>query len=224
MLALADAPDPALTKMANVQGPFGFVQVGTASGPPNFAQAGSATPYLIKKTFVTSIFFGDAVRMWVSGDDASSSAGYITPWINGDGAGGATKILVGIFVGCKYLSTSQKKTIWNNYYPGSDAAADVEAFVVDDPNSQWKVQSNGSAINYSSIGACADVAASPVGNTTTGISGMALGTPTTTNTLPFKVVNIVTSPPGVNGTDDTTSFNNVIVAFNNQQYKALLGV
>lgn len=209
--------------MANVAGPFGFQQVGTASGAPNFARAGSGNPYKIKAGFTTSIYFGDAVRMWVSGDSGTGAAGYITPWVNGDG-GGPTKILVGIFVGCEYYSTSQQKTVWARYYPGADAAADVSAYVVDDPQSQWVVQAATGPITSTSIGATADVASTPSGNTTTGFSGMALGTPTTTVTNPFKVVNIVTSPPGVNGTDVTTANNNVIVAFNNQQYKALLGV
>ena len=209
--------------MANVSGPFGFVQVGTASGPPNFARAGSATPYRIKSGFAKSIYFGDAVRMWISGDDSSGASGYITPWVIGDG-GSPTAILVGIFLGCEYYSTSQKKNVWNNYYPGSDAAADVTAYVCDDPNSQWMVQGGASALGYSTIGQTIDIASTPTGNTTTGISGMSVVTPTTTVTLPFKIVNVVTSPPGVNGRDITTGFNNVIVAFNNQQYKALLGV
>jgi hypothetical protein len=210
--------------MANVAGAFGFVQMGTASGPPNFARAGSPTPYRIKSTFTTSIFFGDAVRMWVSGDSATASAGYITPWVAGDGANAATKILVGIFVGCEYYSTSQRKTIWNNYFPGSDATGDVNAYVCDDPTSQWMVQAGATALDYTTIGQTVDIAATPVGNTTTGISGMSIVSPGTTVNFPFKIVNLVTSPPGVNGRDITTGFNNVIVAFNNQQYKALLGV
>ncbi len=202
----------------NALGPFGFVQMGTASGPPNFAENHNP-PYRIASGYGTAIFFGDAVRMNVSGP-----TGYVEQWANGDG-GTATKILLGIFVGCKYFSTSQKKVIFNNYWPGSDATGDVDAFVVDDPNSQWKVQAGiGSAITQTSIGACADIVATPLGNTTTGISTMSLSTPTTTVTLPFKVVNVITSPPGAPGTDLTAAYNNVIVAFNNSQYKALLGV
>ena len=202
----------------NVLGPYGFVQVGTASGPPNFAEMHNP-PYRIASGYGTAIYYGDAVLMNVSGP-----TGYIEQWANGAG-GTATKILVGIFVGCSYFSTSQKKTIHNNYWPGSDATGDVSAYVVDDPNSQWKVQAGiGSAITQTSIGQTADIVATPLGNTTTGISGMSLSTPTTTVTLPFKVVNVVTSPPGAPGTDLTAAYNNVIVAFNNQQYKALLGV
>ncbi len=203
--------------MANVAGYFGFAQWGTASGPVNFASAGNP-PYRISASYGTAVFFGDAVRM-----NSSGPTGYIEQWANGDG-GTATRILVGIFLGCRYYSTSQQKTIWRNYWPGSDATGDVEAFVCDDPNSFWKVQANAGPITQAAIGQTADVAATPTGNTTTGISGMSLATPTTTNTLPFKVVNIINSPPGANGTDPTTAYNYVIVGFNNQQYKALLGV
>lgn len=205
--------------MANVQGPFGFAEWGTQnSSAPNFASE-SNPPYRIASTYATAIFFGDAVRMNVSGP-----TGYIEQWANGDG-GTATKILVGIFVGCRYYSTSQKKIIWNNYWPGSDATGDVNAFIVDAPNALFKVQAGiGSAITQTSIGQTADIVSTPTGNTTTGISGMSLSTPTTTVTNPFKVVNVITTPPGANGTDLTTPYNYVVVAFNNQQGKALLGV
>ena len=216
--------------MANVSGPYGFLQVGTASGPDNFASAGSPKPYKIVANSAQSFFNGDAVRLVVSGDtdySASATGAYIIPWANGDGAGSATKILVGIFVGCEYYSTSQKKTIYNNYFPGTDSASDAVAYVVDDPMSLWQVQCGTTNAIGVNVGMAVDVGSSGIiaGNTTTGQSKMFLSnTFTTTATLPFKIVNQVTSPPGANGTDQTTAYNNVIVAFNNQQYKALLGV
>jgi hypothetical protein len=204
--------------LANVQAAFGFQHWGTASGPPNFAESHN-TPYRIASGYSTAIYYGDAVRMNVSGP-----TGYVEQWANGDGST-ATKILVGIFIGCSYTSVSQQKHIESRYWPGSDANGDVSAFIVDDPNSLWKVQAGiGSAITQTSIGQTADIVSTPVGSTTTFISGMSLSTPTTTNTLPFKVVNVITTPPGANGTDLTTPYNYVVVAFNNQQYKALLGV
>jgi len=208
--------------MANTQAAFGFQQVGTASGAPNFARAGSPTAYKIKSTYTTAIFFGDLVRMWVSGDAQGGAAGYLTQWVAGDGAT-STKIPVGIFIGCEYYSTSQKKGVWNNYYPGSDATGDVSCYIIDDPNAQFLAQAGASAIDYTKIGFTTDVVVGS-GNTTTGISGMYLGTPGATSTYPFKIVNILTSPPGVNGTDNTTGYNNVMVAFNNQQYKNSAGV
>lgn len=209
--------------MANVQAAFGFSQWGTASGPPNFAQNHN-TPYRIaggtSGNYATAIYRGDAVRMNVSGP-----TGYIEQWANGDGST-ATKILVGIFDGCEYYSASQAKNVWSPYWPGTtDAAGDVSAYVIDDPQALFKVQAGiASAITQTSIGQTADIVATPLGNSTTGISGMSLSTPTTTVTLPFKVAGFVTTPPGANGTDLTTPYNYVIVSFNNQQFKALLGV
>ena len=205
--------------MANVAGPFGLVQIGTASGQPNFAQAGSGSPYRIASTYGTAIFFGDLVTL-VAG---SSPTGYINQWIAGDGT--ATYQAAGVFYGCKYYSTSQRKTVWNNYYPGSDATGDVEAFVVDDPNAQFKIQANAGPLDLTTLGTTADVVVGS-GNTTTGLSAMSLAAPSTSNPsyLPFKIVNVVTSPPGANGTDVTTAYNNVIVAFNNQIYKNLLTI
>lgn len=204
--------------MANVQGPFGFSEIGSqTSSAVNFGQVHNQ--YKIASSYNTAIYFGDAVRLNVSGP-----TGYVEQWANGDG-GTATKILLGIFLGCSYYSTSQKKIIWNNYWPGSDATGDVNAFVADAPNALWKVQAGiGSAITIANLGQTADIVATPTGNTTTGISGMSLSTPGTTVTNPFKIVGLITTPPGANGTDTSTPYNNVIVAFNNQQGKALLGV
>lgn len=205
--------------MANVIGPFGFTQWGTASGMPNFAETHS-TPYLISSANATAIFYGDAVRFVAGG----SPTGFITQWANGDGS--ATQILAGIFVGCEYYSTSQKKNVWNNYWPGSDATGNVNAYVVDDPNSQWRVQATSGPITQAMMGFGADVTVG-TGSTVTGISAMSLNTPSAGSaaTLPFKVVGLITTPPGANGTDAvTTTGNYVIVAFNNQTYKTQTGV
>lgn len=210
--------------MANVLSPFGFAQTGTAGGPPNFARAGSGNPYRIKASFTTQIFYGDAVRMWIAGDSSSGAAGYITPWVAADGSGDPTKILVGIFLGCEYYSSAQRQNVKSEFWPGGDAAADGVAYVCDDPESQWMVQAGAGPITQANLGQTVDVSVSPTGNTLTGVSGMTIGTPTTLVTNPFKVVNVVTTPPTANGRDLTTAYNYVTVAFNNQQYKALLGV
>ena len=199
----------------NVSSPFGFLQNGTASGPPNFG-ANENPPYRIASGYSTKIFFGDAVRM------NASLTGYIEQWAAGDGD--ATHILAGIFYGCRYYSTSQKKTVWSDYWPGADATGDVTAIICDDPNAQFKVQAGATAITQANIGQTVDIASTPTGNTTTGQSGMLLGTPTTTNTLPFKVVGVITSPPTAPGTDLTAGYNNVVVAFNYQTYKSLVGL
>jgi hypothetical protein len=199
--------------MANVIGPFGLQHWGTASGMPNFAESHN-TPYRIASGNATAIFYGDLVNYVVT-------TGYIQQWAAASGS--ATVVCAGVFVGCEYYSTSQKKHVWNNYWPGSDATGDVSAFVIDDPNALFKIQGDttlAAAVTQTSLGRIADVVVN-AGNTTTGISGMALAAPGTSTTgfLPLKVVNLITTPPGANGTDLTTVGNYVIVAFNAQTFK-----
>ena len=203
--------------MANIIGPFGLQQWGTASGPPNFAENHN-TPYRIAAGNGTAIFYGDLVNYVVT-------TGYIQQWAAASGS--ATVIVAGVFIGCEYYSTSQKKNVWNNYWPGSDATGDVSAYVVDDPNALFRIQGDttlGVPITQTSLGRVADVVVN-AGNTTTGISGMALALPTTSTSgfLPLKMVNLITTPPGANGTDITTTGNYVIVGFNNQTYKSTTG-
>ena len=94
--------------MANTNSPFGFRQYyGGSGGAPTFAQS----TRLIASTNSTPIYSGDPVMPVIS-----TANGYIT-----QGAAGTTT-LAGIFVGCKYLSVSQKRTVWNSYWPGSDAS------------------------------------------------------------------------------------------------------
>lgn len=190
--------------MANTQSPFGFQQVSGYGSAPTYEQVSM----LISSSNATPIFYGDAV-VPVTG----SATGYIKQ------ATASTVALSGIFVGCKYLSTSQKRIVWSNYWPGSDAAADVTAYVVADPNALFKVQAGGTALGQSSVGQNVQLAVG-TGNTFSGISGMFVQTPATTATLPFRIVSLVTAPPGQNGTDITTAYNNVIVQFNNSLFRA----
>lgn len=201
--------------MSNTQGPFGAVQVGAVTGGPvNFAVSGNP-PFRIASSYNTAIGFGDLVTLV-----PATPTGYLTRWVAG--AGSATVQAAGIFYGCRYYSTSQKKTVWMNYWPGSDATGDVEALVCSDPNAQFMIQAYSTAIGQDYVGCTADVNMGTV-NTNTGVSGMALITPSTSSptTLPFKVISIVNTPPGANGTDSASSYNNVIVGFNNMIYKSL---
>ena len=182
--------------MANTNAPFGFKQVKGTGSAPTYEQ----NVRKIASNNSTAIFFGDAV--------IPLSTGYIAQ------ATASTVRMEGIFVGCKYTSTSQKRTVWSNYWPGSDATGDVEAYVVDDPNAQFIVQAGGTNIGFANIGEYIQLNVG-TGSTATGISGMYVESPNTTVTLPFRVVGLVESPPGANGTDIASAYNQIIVAFNN---------
>jgi hypothetical protein len=184
--------------VANVNAPFGFAQVKGTGSVPTYEHSVRA----IASNNTTPIFFGDAVIPLTTGYIAQATA--------------STVRVEGIFVGCKYLSTSQKRVVWSRYWPGSDATGDVEAYVIDDPNAQFMVQGGSAAITFANIGEYIqlNVATNP-GSVNTGQSGMVVDTPGTTVTLPFIVRGLVLDPPGAPGTDPAFAFNRVIVGFNN---------
>jgi hypothetical protein len=194
--------------MANVLAPFGFQPTGTVSGAaPNFR----LSRRYIASTYSTAIFTGDVVSN-VSG----GASGYIQLYA------ATTTAVAGVFWGCKYLSTSQGRTVWSRYYPGSDAASDVTAYVIDNPDATFMVQSTyaTAALGLSAIQQNVTVVAgTPVGNTYTGGSTEGVGATATTSTYPFTVVDLVTAPTGQNGTDLTTPYNYVIVTFNQESFK-----
>jgi hypothetical protein len=201
--------------MANTSAPFGFQLAGTLDG--TVGSLGQQTR-LIANGYTTPIYSGDPV--------VSKDTGYIQVLV----AGSATPA-AGIFAGCTYLNTSLGRTVWSPSWPGSGATGDVTAYVITNTNATFLVQATTTAgqtavpITIADIGNNIDIAIG-TGNTTTGQSGASVNTYTigTTNTLPFRIVSLVTSPPGAPGTDATSAYNRVIVAFNNQDFKQLTGV
>jgi hypothetical protein len=205
--------------MANVNAPYGFrfISLINASAP-NYAP----TQRRILKTNATPIYKGDPVVQLSSGYIAQATAG--------------TTQIAGIFDGCEYLSISQGRTVRSQYWPGSDAAGDVAAFVIDTPDAVFQVQSgNGGPVVLGNIGNNINFGLG-TGNTYTGFSGayVDFATINTTTTLPFRILNIAGNsgyvvgdgPPAIvgNGSDGTTAYNTVYVTFNNQDYKVLTGI
>jgi hypothetical protein len=192
--------------MANTQAYNGFSQYSGTGSAPTYEQVVAT----IQSTYTTALFSGDPVE--------PNAAGYII-----QGTGSAN--IAGIFVGCKYLSTSQKRTVWSNYWPGSDNTGNVEAYIINDPNAQWVASGDSSTSLWVQAAINANCGyAIGTGNTATGISGAYLDSTTiaTTSTLPFRILGYVIDPPGANGTD-TGAYRKVIVAFNSVATKQLTG-
>ena len=198
--------------MANTFAPFGFRPISTSNGPMNWRISTRRVA-----SSAGAIYRGDAV-VPVTG----TPTGYIIQATAGSVA------LAGIFWGCQYLSTSQKRVIWSQYWPGSDATGDVIAYVIDDPNARFKVQTSGASFQIT--GTPTTFTSSPVGqlaqlnvgsgSTTTQQSGMYLDTVGATATYPFQIVDMVLDPPGSNGADATSNYNYVIVGFNNEMLRS----
>lgn len=197
--------------MANTNAPFGFRQYSGNGSAPTYEQVAVNIAYN-----ASAIYYGDPVE-----PDANGQV------IRGDGTTAAAGI-AGVFVGCKYLSVAQKRTVWSNYWPGSDVASNqtVEGYIINDPNAKFVVQNGSStAIGLDAINANASYTIGS-GNASTGISGATLDRASidVTATLPFRIVGLVTDPPGSNGTDITAGYNWVIVAFNNVTTKNQTGI
>ena len=201
--------------MANTFAPFGFRPVSTSNGPINWRMSVRR----VAAGDTTAIYRGDAV-VPVTG----TPTGYIKQ------ATASTVPLAGVFWGCQYLSTSQKRTVWSQYWPGADATGDVFAYVVDDPNARFIVQTSGSSFQIA--GSLSTFTSSPVGqlaqlnvvgqpgSSVTQQSGMYLDTVGATATFPFQIVDMVVDPPGSNGADPTSNYNYVIVGFNNEMLRS----
>jgi len=194
--------------MANTNAPFGFRQWSGNGSAPTYEQVAVSIDYN-----ANAIFYGDPVTIQSDGTVAQSASTGSTP-----GAVG----IAGIFVGCKYLSVSQKRTVWSNYWPGSDVASGnfVEGYIVNDPNAKFIAQSDSTGLALADVNATIGFVIG-TGNTANGLSGAYLDT-TTINTstynvnAPFKVVAIYNNPPGVQGTlSNGQAYDYAIVSLNN---------
>lgn len=194
--------------MANTAAYNGFQQYSGTGSAPTYEQVAVT----IASTSTTAIYFGDPVE-----PDAN---GFIVRGTTSSSSGNTQ--IAGIFVGCKYLSVSQKRTVWSNWWPGSDNNGNVEAYIINDPNAKFVAQFGNVSVaqSYINSGVGFNIGS---GNTASGISGAYLATLATDSSMPFKVVALVTDPPGANGTE-SGAYQKAIVAFNNVSTKQLTGV
>jgi hypothetical protein len=193
--------------MPNTLAPFGFRQYSGTGSAPTYEQVTVRVAYN-----ASAIYYGDPVL-----PDAN---GFIVV-----GAPGTTQI-AGVFQGCKYLSVAQKRTVWSNFWPGSDVASNqvVEGYIINDPNAKFIAQTGATGATVADINANVNFAIG-TGNTATGISGASvdMSTAGVTATLPFRIVALDIDPPGTPGTD-AGAYNLVIVSFNNVSTKQLTGI
>jgi len=198
--------------LSNVNAPFGFQQRQGTGSSPTYEQVTFGNGGIDYNA--TAIYFGDPVVRAGSGDGTVKQAA--------GSAGGSTVTMAGIFVGCKYLSTAQKRIVWSNYWPGSDVAqanqSTIEAYVINDPNAQFLAQSDSTGLAQADVGSNVDFNIG-TGNAANGLSGAFLiHTGATTAAYPFRLVSLVLSPPGANGTA-SGAYNYAVVAFNNVETK-----
>ena len=187
--------------MANVAEKFGLKPVRSLDGS-DFINAQNR--YRIASSYATAIFQGDLVTPVTGGGIERHTAGSGTP-------------VVGVFNGCFYTDPTTQKPTWKNYYPGSIAASDIVANVIDSPDQVYKVDSDGAF-------AVADIfknfhVTNVSGNTATGTSEVQLDYSSSgiTTTIALQAIDISQDV----GNNEAGAVNvDVLVRINNHFYKA----
>jgi hypothetical protein len=192
------------------------------------------TEVWIASTDAGLIFRGDPI-ITSSGPGANLSGAYITS-VNTVSTFTSTGFMCrGIFQGCYQYQPVTQRVVWSNYYNGTvtGSTGDIKAYIIDDPQEQFIVQASTKAtITSSYIGLNINITFNTTtGNTTTGYSNVTVESTSVSNnsSLPFRLVDFYSAyaPPGglqgpaigtnafINGTDNTTVANILVVRLNN---------
>jgi len=191
--------------MANVAEKFGLRPYRKLDGTP---LVGAQNRYSIASGHTTAIFQGDLVIPLTAGTIDRHTANNSTA-------------VIGVFNGCFYTDPTTQKPTFRNSYPGSIAASDITAFVVDDPDAVFLMDADATFAqadlfrNYS--------VTTGSGNTTTGISEVQLDVSVSGTNASFIIQAIDISQDPDNS--DTGSANaNILVRINKHFYRNGTGI
>ena len=190
--------------MANVSEKFGLRPYRKLDGTP---LVGAQNRYTIASGYATAIYQGDLVEPLTSGNIQKHGAN-------------TSDAVVGVFNGCFYTDPTTQKPTYKNYYPGSIAASDITAFIVDDPDAVFLVDADEAFTradlfrNYS--------VTNTTGVTQTGISKAQLDVSVsgTATTFAIQAIDICQDPDN----DQTGANANVLVRINNHFYRSGTGL
>jgi hypothetical protein len=175
--------------MANESTAYGLIPVGIVGGNANTT---GVTEYEIANDDTNPIFNGSICVPLAAGVIAHAGAT----------SGGTTQAL-GVLTGIEYVDSGTGKTIWKNFWPGSNSVSvdtnyPVKAFVADNPNQLFRVATDATLTNVATAQAAVFANASlgtsaRTGATGTGKSNSALSVSSiaVTATLPLRIVGII---------------------------------
>ena len=191
--------------MANQVEKFGLRPYRKLDGTP---LVGAQNRYTIASNYATAIFQGDLV-IPVTGGNIERYPG------------NTSTAVVGVFNGVFYTDPTTQKPTFKNYYPGSVAASDITAFVVDDPDAVFLVDADATFARADLFQNYSLTAVS--GNTATGNSLQQLDVSESGTNATFVVQAIDISQDPDNS--DTSSANaNILVRINNHFYRSGTGI
>jgi hypothetical protein len=196
--------------MSNVNSPFGFRHLG-------YPEGGAVTNYgltwkKIAAAYGTALYRGDVL--------IDLGSGYCGRYTNG--ALGSN--VVGIVEGFEYLSTATGRRTPSTYLPTGDTAYDVDVCltpIMGVPPQLFIVQAAATNFTIADIGMNIEPYLGGTGTAAGGFGKSSMTIVQGTNeaataTLPFRIVDLYSryAPLGINGTDDTSNYNIVVVSSN----------
>jgi hypothetical protein len=192
--------------MANQDAAFGLKPLGKLGSNVN---SEGTTEYSIASGASGNIFSGDPVKMANTGTILVAAAG---------------DQLLGVFRGCRYTNASGE-VIYSSYWPNGTVSSDAVAFVVDDPNALFEVQSaaTGSVVQ-TVVGNNADIVYAS-GSTADGQSGVEISGTTAATSAQLRIVGFSGDPENNTlGTGSQSANVNMIVKINEHFYAQTTGV
>jgi len=192
--------------MANQDAAFGLKPLGKLGSNVN---SEGTTEYSIASGASGNIFSGDPVKMANTGTILVAAAG---------------DQLLGVFRGCRYTNSSGE-VIYSPYWPDGTVSSDAVAFVVDDPNTLFEVQSaaTGSVVQ-TVVGNNADIVYAS-GSTVDGQSGVEISGSTAATSAQLRIVGFSGDPENNTlGTGSQSANVNMIVKINEHFYAQTTGV
>jgi hypothetical protein len=192
--------------MANQDAAFGLKPSSKLGSNVN---SEGTTEYSIASGASGNIFSGDPVKMANTGTILVAAAG---------------DQLLGVFRGCRYTNASGE-VIYSAYWPDGTVSSDAVAFVVDDPNALFEVQSaaTGSVVQ-TVVGNNADIVYAS-GSTSDGQSGVEISGTTAATSAQLRIVGFSGDPENNTlGTGSQSANVNMIVKINEHFYAQTTGV
>ena len=200
--------------MANIDAPFGFRQVGGLGSRPT---SNGTSQYKIASGQTAAIYAGDVVCLAGSGDLKVEGGTTVTAGHVGPSETDATRN-VGIFNGCLYDDPTTQKPTFQNYWPG-DVAAAANAFIYDNPDDLFEVQTAGTH-TQAVVGQACDMVYTAGTAVSNGRSKEELSGTAGANDM-FTVLRLSEDP---SNSDVSTANSNWIVRFNVGKHVYLTGI
>jgi hypothetical protein len=195
--------------VASTSSPYGLRPLNLLGGQ---SYAGSTREYAIPASYGTSIQYGDPVIITNTGSTRGTLARFNTTTtaatITSTGGGFG---FVGVFVGCTFTDPTYG-TVFRQNYTSGNAATDIMAYVVDDPDALFQVQAD-DTLGQTALGCNAALIQTVAGNSGANINsgvGLDASSIATTNTLPVRIVDFVNSTTSQIG----DAYTDVIVRIN----------